>query len=100
MRDGKVTLPLTQTKAAIIAELEYFNINFDPANIDDTASSLQAVPLLNSNYRKKFKDWTDKFESNIKRDSLILACFKNYFTETEGLDEMNRFFCHDTCASE
>ena len=101
MRDGKVALPLTQTKAATILELEYFNINFDPANIDDSASSLQAVPLLNSNYRKKFKDWTKKFESNIRRDSFIIACFNNYFTEREGLDEMNHFFFYqDTCVSE
>ena len=77
MRDGKVVLPISQAKAAIIAELEYFNFEFDPDDIDDNGLSTQMIALTLPNLQK----WKEKLETNIKIEELACFCFDNFFGE-------------------
>ena len=92
MRDGRVILPVTQAKAAILAELEYFNLNFESCDIDDSASKCQLIPFLLEKRAKDMSNWTEKYKSNMRRDNLILFCHDRYFSRSISSYECNAIY--------
>mmetsp|Transcript_17283 Transcript_17283/g.32734 ORF Transcript_17283/g.32734 Transcript_17283/m.32734 type:complete len:235 (-) Transcript_17283:211-915(-) len=69
MRDGKVAIPLTQTKASILAELEYFGIDVVDSELVDCSEALRkhgisyapmVVQHLEESVRKLEKDANSK----------------------------------------
>mmetsp|Transcript_559 Transcript_559/g.742 ORF Transcript_559/g.742 Transcript_559/m.742 type:complete len:217 (-) Transcript_559:54-704(-) len=79
LRDGKVTLPVTESKEAFIAELEYYGIKAKKCKIDDTQSKLL---ISKSAIVKVINDLeddanTDEFEFRTK--TLAMFCIREYF---------------------
>lgn len=67
MRDGKVTLPVTEPKEALISELEYYGIDCDESKVSDTTA--RRTGCLNS-----FSGAMNDLRHKVNRDHLEYRC--------------------------
>jgi hypothetical protein len=78
LRDKKISLPITVTKAAVLSELNYYCLDYDKSAIDDSLTTgIQNIRTLNQGYQMHM-DILTSIEKNMKEkqqevDNLAVA---------------------------
>lgn len=109
MRDGKVVLPHSQSKAVILNELEYFGTRADENTVRKIAGGMYSFPFMIQRCTSELNNWIDDllkdvfcqklasrcYESSMESDSGILSYFHLYNAYdvhlTNGLIRTNEF---------
>lgn len=79
LRDGKVTLPITETKEAFVAELKYFNIAVNVDIIDDRKIAGAAATSSLRYAVKSLKEKTTHGAIQNHCAEIAMFCFNGFF---------------------
>ena len=79
LRDGEVTLPITETKEMIICELKYFGVEFDEDKIDEKDMNKSLCMKTLSTFLDDLKDQAIRKSFESKCITLVVGIIKLYF---------------------
>ena len=85
LRDGNVTLPITETKEAFVAELEYYNIATNVDTIRQIAGAAAATSSL-----RDAVNWLKESTMNCRIQYLsaeiAMFCFERFFLQKKSIE--------------
>ena len=79
LRDGKVTLPATESRESFMAELEYYGIKVEHDKIDDTEAKLIVSKTAINKILKDLQEEVNADDVELRAKTLAIFCINQYF---------------------
>ena len=81
LRDGKVKLPITERKDALVRDLGYYNVDYDAAKIDDSKEQMaKSIPAYEY-IIQRLKDQSESAHAVSLTNCIAVYCVEQFFLQ-------------------
>ena len=81
LRDGKVKLPITERKDVLVRDLEYYNVDYDAAKIDDSEEQMaKSIPAYEY-IIQILKDQSESAHAVCLTNCIAVYCVEQFFLQ-------------------
>jgi hypothetical protein len=81
LRDGQVKMPISETKAALVTELEYYSVVYDVTKIDDSREQVAKLIPTYDDFVQKLQDQSDTAHDVYRINSIAIYCVHQFFLQ-------------------
>lgn len=81
LRDGEVQIPISETKAALVTELEYYNVAYDVDKIDDSREQMVKLIPTYENFVQRLQDQAATAHDVYRTNSIAMYCVEQFFLQ-------------------